>query len=440
MMWKRDAKAAYRQVPVCPGDLWKCGCVSGLGLLIDTRLSFGVRMAPNKFQRLMLVAAREVMTRIHAFDDQHPPDDPALVRWLDERRAAMGSDQARLSAIIQYIDDGLAVSMNDIVPGRGRGRALFHMGIFDDVMDEAGIEMAGGDKRYESPHEIEALGVWVDVVDGSVSYPEAKRLRLTEFIQGLLDQASGGKPLQRAAVESLLGKEKWVAHVAPGLSSHLTSGFSLAHARGRPPTVVASESFLHDQRDILASLPSLPRLPLVPRSLFPEMTTTDSTVVFHDASGSFGVGGWFIDGDTFCFVSEAYPQEIQAAIRASPPVISISATELLDTSMMVALARERRPRAPYITSFTDNEAARAAATKGGSGSAAMAPVAERLARETADGGFLLRALRVSIRKRTQWPMGCLASRPSTRQQWPHLSASAHFASMSRPGCGVTCLA
>ena len=130
------------------------------------------------------------------------------------------------------------------------------------------------------------------------------------------------------------------------------------------------------------------------------MTTTDSTVVFHDASGSFGVGGWFIDGDTFYFVSKAYPQEIQAAMRASPPVISISATELLATSMMVALARERRPRAPYITSFTDNEAARAAATKGGSGSAAMAPVAERLARETADGGFLLRALRVSTKENT----------------------------------------
>jgi hypothetical protein len=162
--------------------------------------------------------------------------------------------------------------------------------------------------------------------------------------------------------------------------------------------VVASAAFLQDQRDILLSLPTLPRLPLVPRSLFPEMTSTDSSVIFHDASGSFGVGGWLIDGDAFCYVSEAYPPEIQAAMRATPAVISISATELLATSMMVALARERRPWATYITSFTDNEAARVAATKGGSGSAAMAPVADRLARETADGGFLLRALRVSTKE------------------------------------------
>jgi hypothetical protein len=185
MMWKRDAKAAYRQVPVCPSDFWKCGCVAGQGLLVDTRLSFGVRMAPNKFQRLMLVAAREVMARIHAFDERHPPDDQTLLRWLDARRKAMGDEQARLAAIIQYIDDGLAVSMNDVVPGTGRGRAFFHMDIYDEVMEEAGIEMAGGDKRYESPCEIEALGVWVDLADGSVSYPESKRLRLTAFIQGL---------------------------------------------------------------------------------------------------------------------------------------------------------------------------------------------------------------------------------------------------------------
>ena len=55
-------------------------------------------MAPNKFQRLMMIPVREAMRRIAEFDDAHPPSDPTVVRWLAERRAALGDAQARLAS------------------------------------------------------------------------------------------------------------------------------------------------------------------------------------------------------------------------------------------------------------------------------------------------------------------------------------------------------
>ena len=57
------------------------------GFLIDTRLSFGARMAPNKFQRLMLVLVGEARRRMAAFDAQHPPTDAGVLAWLAARRA-----------------------------------------------------------------------------------------------------------------------------------------------------------------------------------------------------------------------------------------------------------------------------------------------------------------------------------------------------------------
>ena len=56
---------------------------------------------------------------------------PTVVRWLAERRAALGDAQARLAAVVQYIDDTLGVSFNDYVDGTGKRRGEHHAAIFD---------------------------------------------------------------------------------------------------------------------------------------------------------------------------------------------------------------------------------------------------------------------------------------------------------------------
>jgi len=171
---------------MAPCEWWKCGTVGPGGLLVDTRLSFGSRVAPNKFQRLMMVALREVMRRIHAFDEAHPPTAPGLRAWLTERRAAVGD--GRMAAAVQYIDDTCAVSVHDLVEATGRRRGHHHAEIFDEVMVEAGVEMAEGKKREESEVEMEALGVVVSVAEECVYYPEGKRLR----VERIIDAGGGG--------------------------------------------------------------------------------------------------------------------------------------------------------------------------------------------------------------------------------------------------------
>lgn len=408
LMWKRDAVSAYRQVPIHPMDLWKCGMVGPGGLLIDVRLSFGARMAPNKFQRLMLVAVQEATRRIAEFDAAHPPVDERVLRWLRGREhldAAAGA--CRLSGVIQYIDDTLGCSINDFIPAISGWRGLEHARIFDEVMAEAGVAMATGAKCLNSESEVEALGIMVSVEEGAVYYPTKKRERLEALIDSVLELAAappGSVPL--AAVESLIGKEKWVAHVAPALGPHLASAYALAAGRSgaqrsadrrrADAPLTASAAFVADQREIRRTLASQPRRPLIPRSEFPPLDHPSSTVVAQDASGSWGIGGYVLCGSTALYFAEPYPAAISAALRARD--ISICSTELAAELAAVMIAIQSGASATYLTDFTDNEAARVAASRGTSTAPAMAPLAHELASVIIAASRSLRTLRITTKE------------------------------------------
>ena len=399
LMWKRDAVAAYRQVPIHPRDLWKCGLVGGGGFRIDTRLSFGTRMAPNKFQRLMMVPVREAMRRIADFDAQHPSVVPEVVEWQHDRAKRLGDAQAGLAGIVQYIDDTLGVSVNDEVQATGRPRGEHHAEIFDAVMAEVGVEMDTGEKMVNSPDEVEALGIMVSAAEGCVYYPEGKKQRLRERIEAVLAAAAAGKHIPRTELESIAGKLKWVAHVAPSLQPKLTSAFAMLRAPGRPASLVASRKFVADQQAILDALDTLPRRPLVPRAEFPPIDDPTSRVMFQDASGDWGVGGFFVSGGTAVYFAAPYPEDIARAMAERR--LSIGPTELAAELANVLLVLEREGSAArdlYLTNFTDNESARVAATKGTSSSHTMAPMAHALAEATVLAGAALRTLRVSTKE------------------------------------------
>ena len=133
---------------------------------------------------------------------------------------------------------------------------------------------------------------------------------------------------------------------------------------------------------------------LIPGHPAPPLDASDSTLIFQDASGSWGIGGFFIDGDEMCYFSEPYPADIAAALAARS--LSIGPAELAAELAAVLLAMERR--GGYFTNFTDNESARAAATKGTSGSSSMAPLAHALAEATTLSGIALRTLRVTTKE------------------------------------------
>ena len=166
---KRDAVAAFRQIPVCPSDYWKCGLSWSTGILIDVRLSFGSRIAVNKYQRIMLVCARHTMLDIAAFDAAHPTTVPSVAAFLADRTAALGPEGARLAALTQYVDDAhLATTADPVTPdprsesaravirlhgGDSCQRGLVHGALLDHVYAQAGIVIDSGDKMVNAVND-----------------------------------------------------------------------------------------------------------------------------------------------------------------------------------------------------------------------------------------------------------------------------------------------
>ena len=83
---------------------------------------------------------------------------------------------------------------------------------------------------------LEALGVQVELNGKNVVYyPPKKAEKLKEFITSVVGSqeprdTNTPQAIERMTVESLLGKEKWVAHVHPRLSPLLRSSYALLRA------------------------------------------------------------------------------------------------------------------------------------------------------------------------------------------------------------------
>ena len=102
----------------------------------------------------------------------------------------------------------------------------------------------------------------------------------------------------------------------------------------------ASAAFVADQMHIREALQALPRRPLVPRSEFPPLDDGDSTVIFQDASGTWGVGG-LVTAATDC-PDRCYPEGIVSA-----RVAEVLAWHAAARAAAAADAAERGP-APFF--------------------------------------------------------------------------------------------
>ena len=402
-VWKRDAKSAFRQIPICPGDLWKCALSWRSGAAVDERLCFGIKIGPNKFQRLMLVLIRDFMSRVGKFDAEHPTKDGRIIAWQSEREGLLGEDHARMEGVTQYIDDTLVVSFDDWLEECGRTRGQEHIRIFEEVMAEAGVELAGGDKAVDSLEELIALGVHIDLETETVGYPKEKARRLTLRMEGALVEARAGKTVGRAELESLVGKLVWAAHVAPDLNPLMASSYAAlrgggprkGRSRGR---VQVGKRWINDQVEILGRLPNLPRVPLVSTSTFPAMEEAGSAVIFQDASTGYGIGGFVWAEGSLVWMAERWPPHIYPMFQGVDRRIPITAGELFAELVMVYHLARRGGKVGFVTDFCDNEAAKAAANKGSSTSLSMVDMAARLAEEVTRAEMVIRTLRVSSKE------------------------------------------
>ena len=430
---KRDAVAAFRQVPVCPSDYWKCGAAWKGGIIIDVRLSFGSRIAVNKYQRLMLVCARHAMQEVAAFDAAHPPTVASVAAFLADR-ASLGADQARLASLTQYIDDAHMASSADTTTlddrsaqsltarcslrlrgGASCRRGIAHGALLDDVYLQAGIIIDAGDKMVNTVNDelrddppVEALGIEIDAAAETMSYPAAKVPRLRELIDNLIAEATAGAA-SVGAMEATLGKEKWAAHVAVSINPLLASTHATLNAALRRGAVGGRQrssltappaaSLIADQSAIHAMADRLPPIPLVPASIFPPAASGLVAHPFQDASEKFGIGGFFHDSEAGCFryYIMGWPGYVGDALQARPRRWTIAAAELF-AELVAVDAVVRYTGREFITNYTDNEVARATANRGSSAVAVLAPIVIALQSTVITAGRRLRTVRVTTKE------------------------------------------
>ena len=200
--------------------------------------------------------------------------------------------------------------------------------------------------------------------------------------------------LDRSIVESLVGKEKWLAHVAPQLNRHLSSAYALLRSRGSSRRVTPGSAFVSAQRAIAEAIPTLQDVPLVPRSAFPPMCEPGHVLVFQDACET-GHGGWFVTDLHLFYFAEPWPEHLVAALTARPRHWYMSHAELLAEAIAVDAVIAMVPNVSFITDLTDNEAARAAANRGTSTSPGMAAPAVAIDDALLRADVTMRTVRVT---------------------------------------------
>ena len=264
--------------------------------------------------------------------------------------------------------------------------------------------MAGGEKAEFKYDVMESLGVEVDLRSKSLRYPPRKIPALKAAISEILAVPKGGT-IKRKKIEKLVGKEKWVAHVALEIDRFLASAYAAANAK---PTVIGvGDRLRSDQQMIRDALDNLPEVPLVPASAFPPPESEGSLIVFQDASTSTGYGGWFIWKSILFYVADAWPSAVRQAFTDGR--WSISPAEAWAELLMLSLASQVAAEATAVTDFTDNESTRSAARKGRSSSDAMRPIAEGIAAFSGQKGRVVRTPRVTNESRAAMPGSAGAS-------------------------------
>ena len=404
IMIKRDMTNAFRQVPVCPADWWLQCTVSARGCEVDTRIVMGSRAAVHKFQRVHESIARAFQRPITKFDAAHPPADPLVAQIIASRKRKFGVEQGeRVASTHIYVDDGVHGALNDDVEltfgvlqfgkGESAARGRVHEAIIDHTYKRSRFAMSEDKDETKEDQSMEVLGVMVDPPKQALRYPPRKIPTLKKEIKAALELPADAT-VPRKKIESLVGKEKWMAHVALELNHLLASGYAVAKCGAKH--VGLGEQFRVDQRRILDALDDLPDVPLVPASLFPQVGAPGHCLVFQDASTSTGHGGWFIWKGTLYSVHGVWPEAVLNAFASKE--WSISPAEAWAEVVLLELARVHAPDATTVTDFTDNESTRAAANKGRSSSAAMNPLARALAELSAQPGRVVRTLRVTTKE------------------------------------------
>ena len=161
LLYKRDLSRAYRQIPVCPGDIGFLGYSWRSRFYIDTALPFGLRSAAFICQRVTNAIAH-------------------LHRWNGYN-------------LINYLDDFGGVKK----PSKAN-EAFAQLGT---LLSDLGVQEAT--QKAEAPStNMEFLGIHLDTVSMTMSIPSQKMSEIRDILQVWSEK----KRASKLDVQSLVGK------------------------------------------------------------------------------------------------------------------------------------------------------------------------------------------------------------------------------------------
>ena len=401
-----DWVSAYCYTQIQRGDWWKQGFlwivirngVIVVGHFYSSRLTFGGRAGPNRFQRLALLVRARARAQQHAFDAT--VEFPEGVNTFVAKRRALqragvlppGDEQLSPSYLQQFIDDAKGVGLTCRVPVPAELRAIpVNAGALqgiggllapDDCHAAVHCRICIANGRFFGFEEAEtktacgddmiSLGLKVSIRSDRLLCPENKREVLIKQSQAFSNLARLGGGLDQDKVERYAGRVVNLSQIYPDFAIAVYPAYAVAYARRRAGRAHSGSRFgrvgsVHLRRggDLAQQFLALTGLvedtlqsntgcPLIPAAEFGAVTSPGSLTVATDASGDDGFGGFAFAAespDVVGILSEAWPADIAAALAHSAmprkqrdavppaPLLAMPAAELFGAWAVAAAAR-----------------------------------------------------------------------------------------------------
>jgi hypothetical protein len=371
-VWSVDCEAYYRAIGRRPSQLWRNAVAVEDGFQLDKRCCFGSAADAAKCSRVSNFITFHVRRALQEVDERYPTRDPAILRWLERRKAAaeeagapFDSKWSSLHAIGMYVDDGLGASMNDALFDR-EGAALMRGGVHVrrttlhfEAMRETLLRFGHkSSKGKEQPPgmRLVALGVEIDVEYGVMKLDRKK----AESYSKAVKESRDAPWIEKRSLQRLLGRLQFVAMCHPISRQWLHALYRALRARyrrwdGKVLLSGAAQEELSKWSHALQAVAdgtAEMKVPLASPASFPAFKSEGSGAIYADASGEFGFGAWTRCGKEILYVAGTWDQEEKEELIIADKELYAS------TVGLVVLAKAARFTSVY--SFTDNTVAMAA--------------------------------------------------------------------------------
>ena len=380
LLWSFDCVAYYRMTGRQRSEVWRNCVAVEEGFVVDEREQFGDASAAVKCVRQSSFLAWLIRRAMQRVDAEFPPTRTSLLRWLEARRQALGAsvEEPELGSCGMYVDDGGGASINDVLvdkwgavlrrcgpdehgtEGAVRGaplrRAAAHFAAATAALRETGEESEES-KECAPRRELVLLGMELSVIgEGRMRLSEHKRVRYAARAEAVL--AREEKVCGREEFEALVHRLLFASYAMPVGRQFLHSLFCVLKAKFRlaGDRVMVTARVRKALGWWVAHLGAAHEgVPLACRGLFPAAGEEGVVVLYSDASGGFGFGGWAAWGQKVFYVAGAWSSEERDGIHINVKELFAMAAAL--ASLVPATG------ARYAVEFTDNTVAQGAARR-----------------------------------------------------------------------------